>query len=236
MKEKKLIGTSSIPYKENCTIQVLNIKETLDTKHKKEERYYSDFYNVTDDEVYFIDRIELDPFCDTLGYQVINNRYDKSRLVIYNYDVVVGKKYHAVKKVFKYYDIEENININAGVSEIITELGFDLPDEDKHNIELADVRLKKMDEFIEQLDNNTELDGIIPLVNISKKDHQYTNKKAYSSKMIMPISRKKFASYLTELITKSDKNIIVNHSVINLSDYQKSADGVKQKIKKKDDK
>ena len=231
MKEKKLIGTSSIPYKENCTIQVLNIKETLDTKHKKEERYYSDFYNVTDDEVYFIDRIELDPFCDTLGYQVINNH-----LVIYNYDVVVGKKYHAVKKVFKYYDIEENININAGVSEIITELGFDLPDEDKHNIELADVRLKKMDEFIEQLDNNTELDGIIPLVNISKKDHQYTNKKAYSSKMIMPISRKKFASYLTELITKSDKNIIVNHSVINLSDYQKSADGVKQKIKKKDDK
>ena len=231
MKEEKLIGTSSIPYKENCTIQVLNIKETLDTKHKKEERYYSDFYNVTDDEVYFIDRIELDPFCDTLGYQVINNH-----LVIYNYDVVVGKKYHAVKKVFKYYDIEENININAGVSEIITELGFDLPEEDKHNIELADVRLKKMDEFIEQLDNNTELDGIIPLVNISKKDHQYTNKKAYSSKMIMPISRKKFASYLTELITKSDKNIIVNHSVINLSDYQKSADGVKQKIKKKDDK
>ncbi len=231
MKEEKLIGTSSIPYKENCTIQVLNIKETLDTKHKKEERYYSDFYNVTDDEVYFIDRIELDPFCDTLGYQVINNH-----LVIYNYDVVVGKKYHAVKKVFKYYDIEENININAGVSEIITELGFDLPEEDKHNIELADVRLKKMDEFIEQLDNNTELDGIIPLVNISKKNHQYTNKKAYSSKMIMPISRKKFASYLTELITKSDKNIIVNHSVINLSDYQNSADGVKQKIKKKDDK
>ncbi len=231
MKEEKLIGTSSIPYKENCTIQVLNIKETLDTKHKKEERYYSDFYNVTDDEVYFIDRIELDPFCDTLGYQVINNH-----LVIYNYDVVVGKKYHAVKKVFKYYDIYENININAGVSEIITELGFDLPDEDKHNIELADVRLKKMDEFIEQLDNNTELDGIIPLVNISKKEHQYANKKAYSSKMIMPISRKKFASYLTELITKSDKNIIVNHSVINLSDYQKSADGVKQKIKKKDDK
>ena len=166
MKEEKLIGTSSIPYKENCTIQVLNIKETLDTKHKKEERYYSDFYNVTEDEVYFIDRIELDPFCDTLGYQVINNR-----LVIYNYDVVVGKKYHAVKKVFKYYDIYENININAGVSEIITELGFDLPEEDKHNIELADVRLKKMDEFIEQLDNNTELDGIIPLVNISKKNN-----------------------------------------------------------------
>lgn len=231
MKEEKLIGTSSIPYKENCTIQVLNIKETLDTKHKKEERYYSDFYNVTDDEVYFIDRIELDPFCDTLGYQVINNH-----LVIYNYDVVVGKKYHAAKKVFKYYDIYENININAGVSEIITELGFDLPDEDKHNIELADVRLKKMDEFIEQLDNNTELDGIIPLVNISKKEHQYANKKAYSSKMIMPISRKKFALYLTKLITKSDKNIIVNQPVINLSDYQNSTDGVKQKIKKKNDK
>lgn len=236
MKVEKLIGTSSIPYKENCTIQVLNIKETLDTNHKREERYYSDFYNVTKDEVYFIDRIELDPFCDTLGYQVINNRYDKSCLIIYNYDVVVGKKYHAVKKVFKYYDIADNININSKVSEIINELGFDLPEEDKHNIELADVRLKKMDEFIEYLDSIADIDGIIPLVNISKKERQYTNRKAYSSKMIMPISRKRFTSYLTELITKSDKNIIVNQHVINLSDYQDSTDVVKQKTKKKDDK
>ena len=54
--------------------------------------------------------------------------------------------------------------------------------------------------------------------------------------MIMPISRKKFALYLTKLITKSDKNIIVNQPVINLSDYQNSTDGVKQKIKKKNDK
>ena len=231
MKEEKLIGTSSIPYKENCTIQVLNIKETLDTKHKKEERYYSDFYNVTDTEVYFIDRIELDPFCDTLGYQVINNH-----LVIYNYDVVVGKKYHAVKKIFKYYDIEENVNINAGISEVITDLGFDLPEEEKRKIELVETKLKKMDEFIEYLDSITDVEGIIPLVNISKKERQYTNRKAYSSKMVLPISRKKFALYLTKLITKSDKNIIINQHVINLSDYQNSTDGVKQKSKKKDDK
>ena len=40
MKEEKLIGTSSIPYQENCSIQVLNIKEITTTKHRRDERYY----------------------------------------------------------------------------------------------------------------------------------------------------------------------------------------------------
>ena len=39
MKEEKLIGTSSIPYQENCTIQVLNIKEIITTEHRKVEKY-----------------------------------------------------------------------------------------------------------------------------------------------------------------------------------------------------
>ena len=228
MKEEKLIGTSSIPYKENCTIQVLNIKEVTTTQHRKDERYYADFYNVTDDLVYFIDRIELDPFCATLGYQLINNH-----LVIYNYDIIEGKKYHAVNKILKYYDVVDNISLNLSTSEIITELGFNLPEEE-NKVELANVRLKKIDEYLEYLDSITELAGIIPLVNNTKKKYKFINKKRESSRMLYPISRKEFTKYFTKLITKSDSNIKINQHVINISDYQGSED--KGKVKVKDEK
>lgn len=215
MKEEVLVGTSSIPYKENCTIQVLNIKVILDTKHKKEEKYYSDFYNVTEDEVYFIDRIELDTLCDTLGYQVINNH-----LIIYNYDVVEGKKYHAVKRIFKYYDINENISINASANEIIDELGFDLLEKEKYKIDLVENKQRKMDEYIEYLNSITELEGPIPLVN-NGIQHQYASKNPYKVKMLNPISRNDFASYFTKLITKSEKYIKnINNSSIKICDYQ----------------
>ena len=228
MKEEKLIGTSSIPYKENCTIQVLNIKEVTTTQHRKDERYYADFYNVTDDLVYFIDRIELDPFCATLGYQLINNH-----LVIYNYDIIEGKKYHAVNKILKYYDVVDNISLNLSTSEIITELGFNLPEEE-NKVELANVRLKKIDEYLEYLESITELAGIIPLVNNTKKKYKFINKKRESSRMLYPISRKEFTKYFTKLITKSDSNIKINQHVINISDYQGSED--KGKVKVKDEK
>ena len=228
MKEEKLIGTSSIPYKENCTIQVLNIKEVTTTQHRKDERYYADFYNVTDDLVYFIDRIELDPFCATLGYQLINNH-----LVIYNYDIIEGKKYHAVNKILKYYDVVDNISLNLSTSEIITELGFNLPEEE-NKVELANVRLKKIDEYLEYLDSITELAGIIPLVNNTKRNYKFINKKRESSRMLYPISRKEFTKYFTKLITKSDSNIKINQHVINISDYQGSED--KGKVKVKDEK
>lgn len=228
MKEEKLIGTSSIPYKENCTIQVLNIKEVTTTQHRKDERYYADFYNVTDDLVYFIDRIELDPFCATLGYQLINNH-----LVIYNYDIIEGKKYHAVNKILKYYDVVDNISLNLSTSEIITELGFNLPEEE-NKVELANVRLKKIDEYLEYLESITELAGIIPLVNNTKNKYKFINKKRESSRMLYPISRKEFTKYFTKLITKSDSNIKINQHVINISDYQGSED--KGKVKVKDEK
>lgn len=228
MKEEKLIGTSSIPYKENCTIQVLNIKEVTTTQHRKDERYYADFYNVTDDLVYFIDRIELDPFCATLGYQLINNH-----LVIYNYDIIEGKKHHAVNKILKYYDVVDNISLNLSTSEIITELGFNLPEEE-NKVELANVRLKKIDEYLEYLESITELAGIIPLVNNTKKKYKFINKKRESSRMLYPISRKEFTKYFTKLITKSDSNIKINQHVINISDYQGSED--KGKVKVKDEK
>jgi len=226
MKEEKLIGTSSIPYKENCTIQVLNIKELTTTQHRKDERYYADFYNVTDDYVYFIDRIELDPFCATLGYQLISNH-----LVIYNYDVVEGKKYHAVNRVLKYYDVIDNISINLSTNEIITELGFNLSEEDREQLELVSTRLKKMDEYLEYLDSITELDGIIPLVNNVNKKNKFINKKRESNRMLYPISRKEFTKYFTKLITSADKDIKINQHVINISDYK---DNVKTKIKKRD--
>ena len=226
MKEEKLIGTSSIPYKENCTIQVLNIKELTTTEHRKDERYYADFYNVTDDYVYFIDRIELDPFCATLGYQLINNH-----LVIYNYDVVEGKKYHAVNRILKYYDVIDNISINASSNDIITKLGFNLSEEDGKKIELVSTRLKKMDEYLEYLDSITELDGIIPLVNNVNKKNKFINKKRESNRMLYPISRKEFTKYFTKLITNADKDIKINQHVINISDYK---DNVKTKIKKRD--
>ena len=226
MKEEKLIGTSSIPYKENCTIQVLNIKELTTTEHRKDERYYADFYNVTDDYVYFIDRIELDPFCATLGYQLISNH-----LVIYNYDVVEGKKYHAVNRVLKYYDVIDNISINLSTNEIITELGFNLSEEDREQLELVSTRLKKMDEYLEYLDSITELDGIIPLVNNVNKKNKFINKKRESNRMLYPISRKEFTKYFTKLITSADKDIKINQHVINISDYK---DNVKTKIKKRD--
>ena len=224
MKKEKLIGTTTITYKENCSIQVLNIKETLDTKHKKEEHYYSDFYNVTNDGVYFVDRIELDPFCENLGYQLINNK-----LIIYNYDIVTGRKYHAVKKIFKYYDVIDNININEKISEIIKVLGFDMPDSKKNELELVDNRLKKMDEFINLLEKNEDFTEITPIVNICKKEKNYTNKRGYSAKMISPIPRFEFANYYTQLVTGSDLNIIVNKHVINIDDYKST----KEKIKKK---
>ena len=226
MKEEKLIGTSSIPYKENCTIQVLNIKELTTTEHRKDERYYADFYNVTDDYVYFIDRIELDPFCATLGYQLINNH-----LVIYNYDVVEGKKYHAVNRILKYYDVIDNISINASSNDIITKLGFNLSEEDGKKIELVSTRLKKMDEYLEYLDSITELDGIIPLVNNVNKKNKFINKKRESNRMLYPISRKEFTKYFTKLITNADKDIKINQHVINISDYKGN---VKTKIKKRD--
>ena len=224
MKEEKLIGTSSIPYQENCSIQVLNIKELTTTEHRKDEKYYADFYNVTNDFVYFIDRIELDPFCATLGYQIINNR-----LVIYNYDVVVGKKYHAVNKILKYYDVTDNISLNLSAYDVITELGFNLPEEDRKKLELVSTRLKKMNEYLEYLDSITELDGIIPLVDNTKKKNKFINKKRESSKMLFPISRKEFTKYFTKLITNSDREIKINQQVINISDYKDA--GVKVKIK-----
>ena len=229
MKEEKLIGTSSIPYQENCTIQVLNIKEVINREHRKDEKYYADFYNVTDDYVYFIDRIELDPFCATLGYQLINNH-----LVIYNYDIVEGKKYHAVNRILKYYDVIDNISINLSAEDIITELGFNLNEEDRKKLELVSARLKKMDEYLEYLDSITELDGIIPLVNNTGKKHKFINKKRESSRMLYPISRKEYTKYLTKLITNADTDIKINQHVINISNYQKSDD--KEKIKVKDDK
>lgn len=226
MKEEKLIGTSSIPYQDNCTIQVLNIKEVTTTEHRKDERYYADFYNVTDDYVYFIDRIELDPFCATLGYQLINNR-----LVIYNYDVVEGKKYHAVNRILKYYDVLDNVSLNLSTNGIITELGFNLPEEDRNKIELASARIKKMDEYIEYLDSITELGGIIPLVNNTTKKRKFMNKKRESSRMLFPISRKEFTKYFTKLITSADKDIKINQRVIDISDYQGSEDKYKVKVK-----
>lgn len=229
MKEEKLIGTSSIPYQENCTIQVLNIKELTTTEHRKYERYYADFYNVTEDYVYFIDRIELDPFCATLGYQLINNR-----LIIYNYDVVEGKKYHAVNKILKYYDVVDNISLNLSAYDVITELGFNLPEEDRKKLELVSTRLKKMNEYLEYIDSITELDGIIPLVDNTKKKNKFINKKRESSKMLYPISRKEFTKYFTKLITNSDANIKINQQVINISDYKDSKD--KGIVKVKDDK
>lgn len=229
MKEEKLIGTSSIPYQDNCTVQVLNIKEIITTKHRKDERYYADFYNVKDDYVYFIDRIELDPFCATLGYQLINNH-----LVIYNYDVVEGKKYHAVNKILKYYDVVDNISLNLSTYDIITELGFNLPEADRKKLELVSTRLKKIDEYLDYLDSITELNGIIPLVNNTGKKHKFINKKRESSKMLYPISRKEFTKYLTKLITNADKDIKINQQIINISDYKDSED--KGKVKVKDDK
>ncbi len=224
MKEEKLIGTSSIPYQENCTIQVLNIKELITTEHRKDEKYYVDFYNVTDDYVYFIDRIELDPFCATLGYQLINNH-----LVIYNYDIVEGKKYHAVNRILKYYDVIDNISINLSAEDIITELGFNLKEEDRKKLELVSARLKKMDEYLEYLDSITELDGVIPLVNNTSKKHKFINKKRESSRMLYPISRKEFTKYLTKLITNADTDIKINQHVININDYK----GERQKVKSK---
>ena len=226
MKEEKLIGTSSIPYQENCTIQVLNIKELTTTEHRKYERYYADFYNVTEDYVYFIDRIELDPFCATLGYQLINNR-----LIIYNYDVVEGKKYHAVNKILKYYDVVDNISLNLSAYDVITELGFNLPEEDRKKLELVSTRLKKMNEYLEYIDSITELDGIIPLVDNTKKKNKFINKKRESSKMLYPNSRKEFTKYFTKLITNSDANIKINQQVINISDYKDSKDRIKVKVK-----
>ena len=226
MKEEKLIGTSSIPYKENCTIQVLNIKEIITTEHRKDEKYYADFYNVTDDCVYFIDRIELDPFCTTLGYQLINNY-----LVIYNYDIVEGKKYHAVNRILKYYDVMDNISINLSAEDIITELGFNLAEEDRKKLELVSARLKKMDEYLEYLDSITELDGVIPLVDNTNKKHKFINKKRESSRMLYTISRKEFTKYLTKLITSADKDIKINQHVINISDYKDSEDNGKIKVK-----
>lgn len=223
MKKEKLIGTTTIAYDENCSIQVLNIKETLNTKHKKEEHYYSDFYNVTLDGVYFIDRVELDPFCENLGYQLINNK-----LIIYNYDIVTGRKYHAVKKVFKYYDVIDNITINENVSEIIKVLGFDLPSEEKNKLEFVGSRLKKMDEFISSLEREEDYTQITPIVNICKKEKQYTSRRKYSAQMISPISRREFADYYTELVTGSDSNIKINNHVINISDYKNDE---KKKVK-----
>ena len=224
MKEEKLIGTSSIPYQENCTIQVLNIKEITTTEHRKDERYYADFYNVTDDCVYFIDRIELDPFCVTLGYQLISNH-----LVIYNYDIIEGKKYHAVNRILKYYDVIDNISINASAEDIITELGFNLKEADRKKLELVSARLKKMGEYLEYLDSITELDGVIPLVNNANKKNKFINKKRESSRMLYPISRKEFTKYLTKLITSADTDIKINQHVININDYK----GERQKVKSK---
>ena len=230
MKEERLIGTSSIPYQKNCSIQVLNIKEITTTKHRNDERYYADFYNVTDDCVYFIDRIELDPFCATLGYQLINNR-----LVIYNYDVIEGKKYHAVNRILKYYDVIDNISFNLSTGEIITELGFNIPESNIKRVQLVSKRLRKMDEYLEYLDNITELDGIIPLVDNTEKKNNYISKKRESSKMLYPISRKDFTKYFTKLITNSDRDIKINQQVINISDYKGSEDRIKVKLKDKKD-
>ena len=223
MKKEKLIGTTTIAYDENCSIQVLNIKETLNAKHKKEEHYYSDFYNVTQDGVYFIDRIELDPFCENLGYQLINNK-----LIIYNYDIVTGRKYHAVKKIFKYYDVVDNITINERVSEIIKVLGFELPEEEKNKLELVGSRLKKMDEFISSLEKEEAYTQITPMVNICKDERQYSSRRKYSAQMISPISRREFAEYYTKLVTGSDKNIKINNHVININDYKSDE---KKKVK-----
>lgn len=222
MKEEKLIGTSSIPYQENCSIQVLNIKEITTTKHRRDERYYADFYNVTDDCVYFIDRIELDPFCTTLGYQLINNR-----LVIYNYDIVEGKKYHVVNRILKYYDVIDNISLNLSADDIITELGFNLPEKDRKRVELVSERLKKMDDYLEYLDSITELDGTIPLVDNTKKKKKFINKKKESKKMLNTISREEFTKYFTKLITNSDRDIKINQQVININDYKDDGQKVK---------
>ena len=112
-------------------------------------------------------------------------------------------------------------------NDIITELGFNLPEKDRKRVELVSERLKKMDDYLEYLDSITELDGTIPLVDNTKKKKKFINKKKESKKMLNTISREEFTKYFTNLITNSDRDIKINQQVININDYKDDGQKVK---------
>lgn len=156
---EKLVKEEKLYWNENCYLEMLYIKN--------EQEHYLDIYNVDKQFSYYIGRIDVSSFVNNVAFE-INSKY----FFVFGYEPIIGTDKRYVTKVFKFYDLNDNINIVDSIKNLVLKFNNNAllynPFERDHNRYLYDsvslkIRTKMLKTmlvsdlnlYIENLKNNT---------------------------------------------------------------------------------
>lgn len=103
---EKLIKEEKIYRNKNCYLQFLYIKNG--------SKNYLDIYNVVDNYTYYVGRIDTASFVNRIALE-----YNCSYLLIFEYEPIIGTNKRYVTKIFKFYDLDDNISIIDTIKNLV---------------------------------------------------------------------------------------------------------------------
>lgn len=103
---EKLIKEEKIYRDNNSYLELLCIKN--------ENKSYLDVYNVVNNYAYYIVRIDLTSFVNRTAIA-----YNSSYFLFYEYEPIIGTNKRYVTKIFKFYDLDDNISIIDTIKNLV---------------------------------------------------------------------------------------------------------------------
>lgn len=103
---EKLIKEEKICRNNDSYLELLYIKN--------ESKSYLDVYNIVNNYAYYIVRIDLSSFVNRTAIV-----YNASYFLFYEYEPIIGTNKRYVTKIFKFYDLDDNISVVDTIKNLV---------------------------------------------------------------------------------------------------------------------